>query len=61
MFLDLTPISHGAILPYFGHLTLFVTVEVILRSDMTMTSRAKLLGLMVRPWKYFHSLPLYPY
>ena len=48
IFLDLNPISHGAILPYFGHLTLFVTVQV--RSSMTLTSRAKLFGLMVRPW-----------
>ena len=61
IFLDLNPVSYGAILPYFGHLTLFVTAQVILRSNMTMTSRAKLFGLMVIPWKYFHTLPLYPY
>ena len=51
MFGDLTPISHWAILPYFGHLTLFVTVQVLFRSSMTLTSSAKLLVLMVRPWK----------
>ena len=51
----------GAILSYFGHLTLFVTVQVILRSNMTITSRAKLFGSMVRTWKYFHTLLLYAY
>ena len=61
IFLDLNPVSIGAILPYFGHLTLYVTVQVILRSNMTMTSRAKLFGSMVRPWKYFHTLLLYAY
>ena len=58
IFLDLSPVSYVGILPYFGHLTLFVTVQVILRSNMTMASRAKFFGLMVIPWKYFH---IYPY
>ena len=58
IFLDLNPVSNGAILPYFGHSTLLVLEQVILRSNVTMTSRAKLFGLMVRPWKYFHTLPL---
>ena len=61
IFLDPNPDSIRAIIPYFGHLTLFVTVQVILRSNMTMTSRAKLFGSMVRPWKYFHTLLLYAY
>ena len=49
MFGDLTPISHGAILPFFGHLTFYVSVQLLFRSSMTLTSRAKLFSLMVRP------------
>ena len=32
IFLDQNSVSNRAILPYFGHLILFVTVQVILRS-----------------------------
>ena len=58
LFLDLNHIIHEAIKPSFGLLTIFVTVQVLFRSSMTLTSRAKLFGLMVRPWKQFQTLPL---
>ena len=46
IFLELNPVNMGAILPYFGNLTLFVIVHY---TSMTLTTRAKLFGLIVRP------------